>query len=209
MHLRRRRRRRLLIALALLLPLAGAALLHFRYHPLIRELAAVKIDNEASSVIVRAIDQQIERGELQYENLIRIRTDANGHVTALTTDMAEINRLKMELLHSIGEQIEDLSEASLRIPVGDVVAPTLFSGQGGYLSVRLVEYQTSGAEFVSSFSQAGINQTLHRISLKVGIRVTALTPAGLLTVPVSVEMVVAQTVIVGEIPQTLITLPAA
>lgn len=206
MNLKRRRRRRFLLLGLMLLLLAAVLLVRFRYLPLVRTLVSVKIENETSNIIVEAIDEQIDSGNIRYDRIITLQTDAQGHVTALETEMSEVNRLKMELLRSIGGKIREMTVAELSVPLGNVLAPSLLSGHGGYVPVRVVEFQSSGAEFESSFTQAGINQTLHQISLRLGVTVSALTPAGLLTVPVSVEMVVAQTVIVGEVPQTVISI---
>lgn len=205
MNLRRRRRRRRLLAALILLLLAALLLTVFRYLPLVRTLAAVRIENETSNRIVEAIDRQIESGAIRYERMIRLKTDEQGRVRALIADVAEMNRLKTLILREIGETVGEMREQSLDVPLGSVLAPALFSGCGASIPVRIVSFQTSGAEFCSSFTQAGVNQTLHQIRLDVRVDVTALTPAGRMNVPVSVETIVAQTVIVGEVPQTVIS----
>lgn len=206
MNLKKRRRRRRLILAAALLAATLILLLKFRWQPMVRTLVAVQIDNEASNCIVDAINAQIDAGSIRYDDIITIQTDASGHVTALQTNLGEINRLKMEILRKIGESLQEMSVEQLSVPVGNVIAPSLLSGVGGFVPVKLVALRTSGADFESSFTQAGINQTLHQISLNVRIHVTVLTPAGEMDVPVSVVMPVAQTVIVGQVPQTVISI---
>ena len=203
MHLKkRRRRRRFLLALGLLA--AGLiAFVKLRWQPTVRTLVAVQVDNEASNLIVEAINEQIASGAIQYDKIITLRTDADGRVSALQTDMAEINRLKMEILRRIGQDLRELSVEQLSVPLGNVLLPSRLSGVGGFVPVRLVELRSSGADFESSFSQAGINQTLHQIGLNVKIHVIVLTPAGEMDVPVQVRMVVAQTILLGEVPQTV------
>ncbi len=204
MNLKKRRRRRRLLLLAAVL-LAGLILfVKLRWQPMIRTLVAVQVDNEASNRIVDAINTQLDADAIRYDDLIRLQTDAAGHVTALQTNMGEINRLKKELLRLIGAGLQEMSVEQLSVPVGNVLLPSLLSGVGGYVPVRLVELRSSGADFVSEFSQAGVNQTLHQISLNVKLHVVVLTPAGELDVPVQVVLPVAQTVLVGEVPQTLV-----
>lgn len=206
MNLKRRRRRRRLLLSTTALLLALVLFVKLRWQPMIRTLVAVQVDNEASSMIVEAINEQIDAGTIQYDAIISMTTDANGRVAALRTNLAEVNRLKAEILRAIGRRMEEMSVESLSVPVGNVLAPALLSGVGGYVPVHLVELRTSGADFVSSFTQAGINQTLHQISLNVKIHVIVLTPAGKLDVPCAVEMVVAQTILIGEVPQTVISI---
>lgn len=206
MNLKKRRRRRCVLLLGATLLIGLVLLIRLRYLPTIRTLVTVQIDNEASNLIVDAINAQIDSGSIQYDKIITLKTDGNGHVTALQTNLAEINRLKMEILRRIGEDLREMSVEQLSVPLGNVIAPSLLSGYGGYLPVRLVALRTSGANFESQFTQAGINQTLHQIGLNVRIHVIVLTPAGEMDVPVNVEMVVAQTVIVGDVPQTVISI---
>ena len=206
MNLQKRRCRRRLLVLALALTVGAVLLIRLRWQPAIRTLVQMQIDNEASNLIVEAINEQIDSGSIRYDRIIILQTDAGGRVTALQTDMGEINRLKMEILRRIGRDMREMSIEQLSVPVGNVVAPSLLSGLGGFVPVRLVALRSSGADFVSEFTQAGINQTLHQISLHVRIHAIVLTPAGEMDVPVQVEMVVAQTVIIGEVPQTLISM---
>lgn len=206
MNLRKRRRRRRLLLMFLLLAVGAVLLIRLRYWPLIRTLVAVQVDNAASGLIVDAINEQIDAGSIQYENIITLQTDETGRVSALKTNLAEVNRLKADIIRSIGARLQEQSVETLSVPIGNVLAPTLLSGVGGYVPVRVRALRTSGAELVSEFSQAGINQTLHQLSLDVKIHIVVLTPAGELTVPCHMEMVIAQTVLLGEVPQTLINI---
>ena len=203
MNLRKRRRRRRLLLLAAAVTAGLILFVKLRWQPTVRTLVTMQVDNEASNLIVEAINEQIASGAIQYDNIIQLRTDASGRVSALQTDMAEVNRLKMEILKRIGQDLRELSVERLSVPLGNVLLPSLLSGIGGYVPVRLVELRSSGADFESSFLQAGINQTLHQIGLNVKIHVIVLTPAGEMDVPVQVRMVVAQTILLGEVPQTV------
>ena len=90
----RRRRLRRIFLLVLLGLLLLAAVLHVRVNPLVQELALAKITDAASGVINRAVNQQIQQGDIQYENLVTLQRDNEGNITALTTNMREMNRLK-------------------------------------------------------------------------------------------------------------------
>ena len=206
MHLKKRRCRRRLVVLAVALLIGAVLLIRLRYYPTIRTLVQMQIDNEASNLIVDAINEQIDSGSIRYDRIITLQTDESGRVCALQTDLGEINRLKADILRTIGKDMREMSVEQLSVPIGNVLAPSLLSGVGGYVPVRLIALRSSGADFVSEFTQTGINQTMHQISLNVRIHAVVLTPAGELDVPVHVEMVVAQTVIVGEVPQTVISI---
>ena len=50
------------------------------------------------------------------------------------------------------------------------------------------------------FSQAGINQTLHRVYLQIDMEISAIIPGFSMQTEVSTNMEMGQTVIVGEVP---------
>lgn len=206
MNLRKRRRRRLMVAVLLVLAVLFFLLLRLRFAPMVEALSMTTVNNETATLINNAIDAYIEAGYIHYDRIIRLEKNAEGRVTAMQTDMTEVNRLKTEILDEINKEIVELSVEDLSVPLGSIIMPELFSGRGPGIPVKLMTIKSSGAEFHNSFSEAGINQTLHQIILDVGVTVTILTPNGTEDVNIQSEAVVAQTVIVGEVPQTMISL---
>lgn len=186
--------------------ISAVLLIRCRYEPELSALAVTQVQNVTANIINEAVDEQLKQGKLRYDKLIHMEKAPDGTVTALSTDMFEINSLKSELLELLSERITEVSHEELSIPLGSVVLPLLFSGQGPMIPVRYVAIRSSDAKFQNSFSQAGINQTLHQIDLLVDISVTVMLPTGTMDVSVSTDMTVAQTVIVGEVPQTVISM---
>ena len=183
-----------------LLLLSGILLLRLRWLPAVRELAAVQVDNETSNLLNDAIDDYLKQNDLNYTDLVSLETDSAGAVTALQMNMPMVSRVKSRILENVSRRMPDLAERSIGIPVGSVLLPALFSGRGGCLPVRVSAMQGSNAEFVSSFSDAGINQTLHRIDLEVRVDLLLMTPAGEQQLTVQTTVPVAQTVLVGPVP---------
>lgn len=197
-----RRRLRLGLLLAVLLLVL---LLYFRYIPTVRRLVSMQVDNETSNLINDAVGAYLARERLTYEELVRLEKNESGAVTAMQIDMDRANRLRASVLEQIDQRIPDLDTEEISVPVGNVIFPTLLSGRGGYVPVRVVSLRSANAELKSSFTQAGINQTLHSLELEVEVEILLLTPAGFLNLNVDTRVPVAQTVIVGTVPNTLIT----
>ena len=197
-------RRRLLAALILLagLILALAVLFQRRINPVLEDMARALVDNVASNTINAAIDEQIANGTVDYNRLVLFEKDLNGRITAIKTNMTEVNRLKTQVLDIINDTLLEISTDELRIPLGNLLFPELFSGRGPGIPVMIVSVSTSDASFRNAFSSAGINQTLHQIILSVEVGITALLPTDSLYMLITSEMVVAETVIVGDVPST-------
>lgn len=201
---RLRLRRRLRLGLLLLL-LGLVLLLYLRYIPTVRRLVAMQADNETSNLVNAAVGAYLAEERLTYEDLVRLEKNDAGAVTAMHIDMDRANRLRAHVLEQVDRRIPDLDSEDFSVPVGSVIFPALLSGRGGSLPVRVVSLRSANAEFKSSFTQAGINQTLHSLDLEVEVEILLLTPAGFLDLNVNTCVPVAQTVIVGAVPNALIS----
>lgn len=201
---KRKRVLRRLIAAVLLLTAGATVFLKLRLEPLVDELACTQVSNEASNIVADAVMEQVESGNVAYDRLIRFEKDESGAITALKTDMGEMNRLKTEILQHVSAGMLHFDRSELSIPLGNLVFSALFSGRGPRIPVEIVSIPNSDAEFESRFSDAGINQTLHQIVLHVSMTVAILTPAGTQELTVGSDMVVAETILIGRVPQAVL-----
>lgn len=174
----------------------------FKYQEAIMELAETQVRNSTSDLINDAIDRQIEIGNIQYDRMVYFEKDLSGNITALKTNMSEVNRLKTNILDLINDEILALDSSDLGIPIGSLVLPELFSGKGFQIPVLVHSISNSDASFSSNFTQAGINQTLQQLTMEVLVDVTVLVLGQTKSFTVSSHVVVAETVIVGQVPNT-------
>ncbi len=185
-----------LILLILLLSLRG------KYRYVISDLARTSVMNTTSDLTNDAIARQIATGNIAYDRIVFFEKDLEGRITALKTNMNEVNRLKTDILNIINDEILALDSSDIGIPIGSLFLPELFSGKGPAIPVHILSIRNSDANFASSFSQAGINQTLHRLNMEVSIDVAVLVLGETSSFTMSSEVVVAETIIVGQVPQT-------
>ena len=199
---KRRRRWRLPVVLALALAVWAFVGLRSRLWPVVRSLAQTQVINTASDLITDAILEQISRGQIQYDRIVYFEKDLNGRITALKTNMAEVNRLKTETLNIINDQILAEDTQALGVSLGSLILPEFFSGKGPRIPVRILGIRNSDANFESEFTEADINQTLQKLRMDVIVDVTILVLGQTETFTVSSQMVVAETIIVGDVPAT-------
>ena len=202
---RRRRFRRIFILLLLLLGGLAAFLIQTRFNPIVRELGITQVKNQTSDLINDAIAEQIARDNIQYDRIIYFEKDLNGRITALKTNMSEVNRLKTDILNIINDEILALDTHDIGIPLGSILFPELLSGKGPVIPVRVISISNSDAQFLSQFSEAGINQTLQQLTMEVGVDVTILVLSDTVTFRVTSQVVVAETIIVGTVPDTFLS----
>ena len=173
-----------------------------RYQNVIRDLARTQVMNSTSDLTNDAIAKQMADGIIQYDRIVYFEKDLNGRITALKTNISEVNRLKTDILNIINDEILALDTSDIGIPLGSLIFPELLSGKGPAIPVHILSIRNSDAVFASNFSQAGINQTLHQLTMQVSADVSVLVLAKTETFTVTSEVVVAETVIVGEVPET-------
>ncbi len=198
----RRRIRTFFCVLAVLLIGIFVLFLMFRsrYRDVIGELAETQVKNTTSDLTNDAIAKQIADGKIQYDRIVYFEKDLDGRITALKTNMSEVNRLKTDILNIINDEILALDTSDLGIPLGSLFLPELLSGKGPAIPVHILSIRNSDANFASAFSQAGINQTLHQLTMFVSVDVAVLVLGQTSSFTITSEVVVAETVIVGDVP---------
>ena len=188
----------LILVFSLFLMLRG------KYRDVIQELAEIQVKNTTSDLTNDAISRQIAEGVIQYDRIVYFEKDLDGKITALKTNMSEINRLKTNILNIINDEILALDTSDIGIPIGSLLFPEFFSGRGPAIPVHILSIRNSDAGFVSDFTQAGINQTLHQLTMEVSVDVAVLVLAQTSSFTITSEVVVAETVIVGDVPGTFL-----
>ena len=182
----------------------GFFLLRSRYRDVIRELAETQVKNATSDLTNDAIARQIEDGVVQYDRIVYFEKDLDGRITALKTNIGEVNRLKTDILNIINDEILALDNSDIGVPIGSLFLPELLSGRGPVIPVHILSIRNSDAAFHSNFTQAGINQTLHQVTMQVSIDVAVLVLGETTSFTMVTEVVIAETVIVGDVPNTFL-----
>lgn len=193
----------LICLLVVLLAIGLLVLFRIRYHDAICGLAETQIKNATSDLINDAIDYQIETGNIQYDRIVYFEKDLNGRITALKTNMSEVNRLKTDILNIINDAILALDTTDLGISLGNLLLPEILAGKGPEIPVHILSIRNSDASFHSDFSEAGINQTMQKLTMDISVDVAVLVLGETNYFTVASQVVVAETVIVGQVPDTL------
>ena len=198
--------KRLIVLIVILSIAAGFGVFMFRrrYQQVILHLAETQVKNATSDLINDAIDRQIEIGNIHYDRIVYFEKDLEGRITALKTNMSEVNRLKTDILNLINDEILAVDTADLGVPIGSLFMPEFLSGRGPSIPVQILSIRNSDASFHSHFSEAGINQTLQQITMDVSVDVAVLVLGETDSFTVSSQVVVAETIIVGDVPDTFL-----
>lgn len=173
-----------------------------RLRPMAAAAAQTQAVNTFNRLIEDAILADLKETPVYYRDFVTIERDQTGAITALTTDMSAMNRLRGELLECILDALEGIRLSDVRIPLGSLTNLDVFWGRGPAVKIRSMSVGTARAEFESEFTDAGVNQTLHRIWLEVCVPLKLALPGTWVETQVETRLCVAETVIVGSVPGT-------
>ena len=193
--------RRALLLLAISGLLAFALYAGAQMRPLLGSLATTRVSNAVNRIVYQAVNEAIDSGQIAYEQLVSYEKDNEGRITAVKSNMTEFNRLQTVVLDQVLARISEVSTRELSIPIGSLTGTALLAGRGPRITVRMQSVGSSTANLRNEFTSSGINQTRHQIIMDVDVRISVLLPGCVTSVPVSQSFSVAETVLVGAVPE--------
>ena len=199
---RRVKRRRFLrrALLLLLLLLALFLLIDRNFRPLVFSLAEARSAAMASQVLSGALAEATQDG-VTYEDLMNVKMDQSGQVALLSANTMAMNRLATRAGDAALRRLNNMSSERVTVPLGAVLGTTLFSGSGPGVPVSIVPIGSIFTDFATEFEACGINQTRHKVYLQVTANIRIVIPTGAKTTQVSANMLVAESIIVGRVPE--------
>ena len=170
------------------------------FRPIIETVNAYECHEMVTRVINDAVLAELENENADYSKLVNLTTNADGDVISLESNVMNINKLKTRIAQRLEREIERLSEVDIQIPIGTLLGIQLLHGKGFSVGMTVQPMGFATASIISEFSDAGLNQTLHRIVIEINAEVDAIIPGFSTRVPVKTTIVAAETVIVGRVP---------
>jgi len=165
--------------------------------------------SDASDIVTisvnNAITEVLSSGEYSGDYFVDFEKDVNGDVTAISSNMSKINTLSSQILEKVVGTTEK-NTIIVKIPFGNLTGISLLMGRGPKVPLKIIVLTSSRVEFNNSIVTAGINQTKHQINLEVIVDVEILVPWGTETAQVVSEVLIADTVVVGHVPETYLNL---
>ena len=176
--------------------------------PTVTALAQVQAQNQVRSLVEMTVVSYLQEKEITYGSLVTIDRNEMGEITALSSNTAALNLLRSQLVERIWQVLSENRACVVQIPVGNLLKSEFMWGKGPAFAVEAIVFGGVSAEFQSEFSTAGINQTLHKIELNLSVPVAMMLPGGRIELSVDTLLPIAETVVVGQIPDTYLQLAA-
>lgn len=173
--------------------------------PIIKSITTNEARIKSVDTINKAVTNELKEHGVSYNDLVTVERNESGEVLAITTNMVKMNELKASVINSVQEQLSDNCK-DIGVPLGTLLGNDFLHGRGPNIPLRLTLSGNVNADFKSSFESAGINQTKHQIYLNIHTSVYSFIPGFNTTTDVETNIPVAETIIVGEVPQVVANL---
>ena len=140
--------------------------------------------------------------DYKYSDFFIIHKDEAGNVLMLESNMKNINIVISDVANRIQKSINNTKEEDVNISLGSFTGVSLLSGSGFKVPIRISTVGNVKTDVKSEFKSKGINQTLHRLYLQIESEITVLTPFNTIQESITNQLILAENIIVGEIPET-------
>lgn len=173
-----------------------------RFRKLTAELALGIASDTMTTAINDTVSELMADGTVGMMELVTFEKDNNGSIAALSTNMEEINLLQAAITNAVIKRFSETDIMTVSVPIGSVTGTALLSGRGPRIEVKLLSVSNIKTSFRNEFTSAGINQTRHRVFMDVEVTFGVVLAGYEEWETIVTEVGVAETVIVGGVPET-------
>jgi sporulation protein YunB len=195
-----------IILVIVLIVLFLSWMVNYNIKPPLLAISEMRARTIATQVINEAIMSELTY-KVKYEDLFVVKTDKENRITMLQANTMSMNRIAAETALRIQESLRQMGTKKVSIPLGSVLGSEIFANLGPRFNIDILPMGTVIVDFITDFEEAGINQTRHKIYLAVNAQVRVVLPLASDVVDVATRIPIAETIVVGDIPQSYIFVP--
>lgn len=155
---------------------------------------------EATKVINSSIEKVLLENGFDYGDYVEIMKDDTGNIIAVSADAVKLNVLISKMVLDVQQDISQKGKINFKIPIGSITGSAYLIGRGPDIPMGVRVSTAVKHTVTSEFSDAGVNQTLHRMVLHISTSAFVTVPFYTSSTTAEVQVPLAETVIVGKVP---------
>lgn len=188
------------IALALI----GLVLLvHFNITGVLKSIAEASMRSITTVAVNDAIYYTLS-DRVRYEDLVTVERDGDGNILGISSNAFQINRIARDTAYMSQQNLQKMSEDGIDVPLGAFTGIEAWAGFGPRVNLKIIPISNVECRFVSSFEEAGINQTKHAIYLDIVADISIVMPSGTSNFASLTEVLICESVLIGKVPDTFL-----
>lgn len=168
-------------------------------------VADAEMRAKSMEVLNRAILNEYSN-QFNYDDIIHIEKDEDGNIIMLKADTLKMNKIAADVAISSQIDLKRLGSMGIKVPMGYIFKNNILAQIGPKVSITMEPIGYIETKYQSEFESAGINQTRHKIYVQISAKMRVIIPTRNDEIEVKSEVPIAETIIVGKIPDTSINL---
>lgn len=177
----------------------------FRLKSAILEIAKSKAQVSQTQIINEIVNEEIV-SQIEYQDIVMVHKDDQGRIVMIQPNAIILNKIMANTVREVSASLKDMEEQELQIPLGEVTGSKILAGYGPRMNVRVITAGQVHVSILNRFDQAGINQTRHLIYFNIDNTIKLAVPFLNEEIKVSTVIPLAETIIVGSVPDTYVSL---
>lgn len=170
-------------------------------NPVILSVSKAEAISLSQTVINNSV-YEIIKDSTVYNKIIDISRNQNGEIEFISNNTYQINKISRDIVDLAQINLQNLGSKGIDIPIGTFSGLQILNGIGPNINIKLIPIGLINCNFLSKFTQAGINQTNHKIYLDIDCKVNIILPVTSHTVNTKTQIMIAENLIIGKVPQT-------
>ncbi|MEG1887064.1 MAG: sporulation protein YunB [Oscillospiraceae bacterium] len=191
---------RVALILILALIIAFFVFTDSKLRPIITDFSKRRADITVNTIMNQKVYDLLDQDDVNYSDIASLSWRDNKVVSAIEIDTVKVNKIKAQIIGEVQKAIASQDKIMVSVPLGTVLGNEYLVGRGPTINIEMKMTAAVLSDIESTFISAGINQTLHQISLKLDTSVYIMMPWYRSSTNVRTSFVLAETVIVGTVP---------
>lgn len=163
---------------------------------------------EVQAMSVKCVNTAVMRviGSLEkFDEIVKVERDLDNRIVSIRFDSVEINNIATKISTTVQEEINDINQFEIEIPIGTMSHSPMLVGWGPNVVFMVNPISSVLCTISTDFVSCGINQTLQRIYVDVVTKVEVAIPLMSSTVETTIPVLLSETIIVGQVPDTYLS----
>jgi len=139
-----------------------------------------------------------------YDDFVKVEYISDGYVSSIKADIDKINKVGSLLVQDNQKRLNRYFEENIKVPVGTISGISLLAGKGRNINISTNLIGDVKCDFYTEFKMAGINQTIHKIYVKLISHVSLILPFKSNIITNEQDYLISECLIIGKIPDIIL-----
>ena len=172
--------------------------------PIFEGLCISKAQGIATDITNRKSSEVL--GRYNYQETVKLIKSDDVKNSILKTDIVMLNKIVSDIAIEIQNELTQIKNQNIEIPIGALTGNKYLAGSGPKMKIKIISAGDIATQIKTEFESAGINQTIYRIYLEIECNVSILTSYKTIDKKINNQVLLVETVVVGDVPQTYLQL---